>query len=113
LLLKQEIKMAESGYAFIKAGNVVNIAVFDDPSDELLAIFKAEFSLDDIVPMTDKAAIGSTWDGTKFWLPKPFPSWVKNEETNEWEAPVAKPTDDKFYGWFEQGGFWVEIPPKE
>jgi hypothetical protein len=105
--------MAESDYAFIRGNNVVNIAVFDDPSEELLATFKAEFSLDAIVPVTEKSCIGGTWDGTNFWGAKPWPSWVKNETTNEWESPVAKPTDDKVYGWFEQGGFWVEIPVKE
>ena len=105
--------MAEADYAFIKSGEVTNIAVFDDPSDELLAHFKAEFALDDIILATEKAAIGGLWDGTKFWPKQPWPSWVKNEETNDWDAPVAKPTDDKVYGWFEQGGFWVEIPPKE
>ena len=106
--------MAELSYAFIKAGDVVNVAVFDDPSDELLAHFKAEFSLDDILPMTERTAIGGTWDGTKFWRPKPYPSWVKNEETNEWDAPVAKPTDDKFYVWDEPTTSWKEfVPPTE
>ena len=105
--------MAEVNYAFIKNGDVVNIAVFDDPSDELLATFKAEFSLDDIILATEKAGIGGTWDGAKFWPKQPYPSWVKNETTNEWDAPTPMPTDDKVYGWFEQGGFWVEIPPKE
>ena len=100
--------MAEVNYAFIKNGEVVNIAVFDDPSDELLAHFKEEFELDDIVLATDKAAIGGTYDG-KFWLPKPFPSWVKNEDTNEWEAPVAKPADDKRYRWDEATTSWLEI----
>lgn len=103
--------MAQAGYAFIKAGDVVNIAVFDNPSDELLAHFKTEFSLDDIILATEKAAIGGTWDGTKFWLPQPFPSWVKNEETNEWDAPVAKPTDDTFYVWDESTLSWKEPTP--
>ena len=41
--------MAEVNYAFIKGNDVVNIAVFDDPSEELLAHFKDEFDLDDLV----------------------------------------------------------------
>jgi len=57
--------MAEANYAFIKNNKVVNIAVFDNPSDELLAIFKAEFSLDDIVLATEDTFIGGTWEGTK------------------------------------------------
>jgi hypothetical protein len=99
--------MAEVGYAFIKTGNVINVAVFDSPSDELLAIFKAEFSLDDILPIDNNAAIGGTYDGTNFWRPQPFPSWVKNEETNEWVAPTPMPTDGKSYTWDESTKSWV------
>ena len=105
--------MAEVNYAFIKDGEVTNIAVFDDPSDELLATFKAEFNLDEIKLATEKSAIGGTYDGTKFWLPQPFPSWVKNQETNEWEAPVAYPTVDpenpKYYEWDEATTSWKEV----
>jgi len=101
--------MAEVGYAFIKSGEITNIAVFDNPSDELLAHFKAEFSLDDIILATEKAAIGGTYDGTKFWLKQPWPSWVKNEETAEWEAPIPYPTDGKTYVWDEPTISWKEI----
>ena len=102
--------MAEVNYAFIKGNDVINIAVFDDPSDELLAHFKTEFELDDIILATDKAAIGGTYDG-KFWLPKPYPSWVKGAD--DWEAPVAKPEFDpenpKFYQWDEDSKSWKEV----
>ena len=105
--------MAEVNYAFIKGNDVVNIAVFDDPSEELLAHFKSEHELDDIILATDKSAIGGTYDGAKFWLPQPFPSWVKNEETNNWEAPVARPEvdpeDPKFYEWDESTVSWKEV----
>jgi hypothetical protein len=104
--------MAEANYAFIKNGEVVNVAVFEDPTDaQLLAHFKSEFSLDNIIKATDKAAVGGTYDGTKFWLPKPYPSWVKGED--DWEAPVAYPTfdeeDPKYYTWDEATVSWVEI----
>ena len=107
--------MAEANYAFVVGGNVTNIAVFDDPSTELLDHFKNEFSLDEIVPTGNdvKAAIGGTWDGTKFTLPKPYPSWVLNAD-NDWEAPVAYPEVDpenpKYYVWDESVTNWVEAP---
>ena len=106
--------MAEVNYAFIKDGEVINVAVFEDPTDaQLLAHFKEEFSLDNIILATDKAAIGGTYDGTKFWLPKPYPSWVKG--TDDWEAPVAYPTfdeeDPKYYTWDEATTSWVEVVP--
>ena len=108
--------MATVNYAFIKNGDVVNVAVFEDPTDaQLLAHFKDEFSLDNIVLATEKAAIGGTYDGTKFWLPKPYPSWVKDEETTTWVAPVPVPTDDpsgeQYYTWDEETLSWVNVTP--
>lgn len=37
---------------------------------------------------------------------KPYPSWILNETTSEWEAPVPKPQDGN-YTWNEQAGSWV------
>ena len=55
------------------------------------------------------AGIGYTWDGTGFAAPQPYPSWTKNSDTYLWEAPVVKPTDDKFYTWNEATTSWVEV----
>ena len=43
-----------------------------------------------------------------FISPKPFSKWVLNEETCQWEAPVAYPDDDKFYVWNDNKGVWEE-----
>jgi len=43
-----------------------------------------------------------------FISPKPFNKWVLNEETCQWEAPVAYPDDDKFYVWNDNKGVWEE-----
>jgi hypothetical protein len=53
------------------------------------------------------AGIGYTYDQTRdaFIAPKPFNSWVLNEDTCRWEAPVAKPTtvleENQYYSWNE------------
>ena len=99
--------MANESYAFIKNGVVVNLAMFDDPSEELLAHFKAEFDLDEIILSTEKSDIGGTYDGTNFWRKQPYPSWVKG--TFDWEPPVPKPEDNKNYVWHEESLSWVEI----
>ena len=59
------------------------------------------------------AGIGFTYDEERdaFIAPKPFPSWVLNEETCIWEAPIAKPTDNKLYTWDESTVSWIEIAP--
>jgi hypothetical protein len=56
------------------------------------------------------AGIGFTYDRTKdvFIPPKPFTSWVLNEDTCLWEAPVAMPQDNKIYSWDEETTNWVE-----
>jgi len=59
------------------------------------------------------AGIGYTYDETRdaFILPKPFNSWILNESTCLWEAPVAKPQDDNMYCWNESTLTWdiVEV----
>lgn len=57
------------------------------------------------------AGIGYTYDATRnvFLAPKPYDSWIINEETTEWEAPTAYPSDGKKYGWFEPNQQWIEI----
>ena len=54
------------------------------------------------------AGIGYTYDETldAFIAPKPFPSWVLNEESCVYEAPVAYPTDGEKYTWNEETTSW-------
>ncbi len=57
------------------------------------------------------AGIGYIYDPIRdaFIAPKPFESWVLNENTCTWEAPVLYPIDDKNYYWNEETLAWVEI----
>ena len=57
------------------------------------------------------AGVGFTYDATRdaFISPKPYPSWLLNETTCMWEAPVAYPDDGKSYEWNEDTTNWVEI----
>ena len=54
------------------------------------------------------AAIGFKYDQTKdaFIPPKPFQSWILNETSCIWEAPVAKPDDGQSYDWNETNQTW-------
>jgi hypothetical protein len=63
------------------------------------------------------AGIGYTYDAARdaFIPPKPFASWLLNDDTCLWEAPVAMPLDagtgtpPKFYNWNEATVNWVEV----
>jgi hypothetical protein len=56
------------------------------------------------------AGVGYTYDSGRdaFIPPKPFNSWVLNENTCQWEAPTPMPTDGKKYSWDEATTAWVE-----
>ena len=59
------------------------------------------------------AGIGYQYDQTRdaFIAPKPFNSWILNEDTCKWEAPVDKPQDENKYTWNESTLTWdiVEV----
>jgi hypothetical protein len=54
------------------------------------------------------AGVGYTYDQTRdaFIPKKPYNSWVLNETTCQWEAPVAYPTDGQIYSWNEETQQW-------
>ena len=54
------------------------------------------------------AGIGYKYDMYKdaFIPPQPFSSWVLNEESCIWEAPIAKPNDGQKYDWNEETQQW-------
>ena len=65
------------------------------------------------------AGIGYTYDTAldAFVPPQPYPSWVLNPNTAQWEAPVPMPSDagtgepPKMYMWDEATQSWIEVVP--
>jgi len=57
------------------------------------------------------AGLGYTYNATNdvFYAPQPFPSWILNNTTWVWEAPVAMPTDGKNYKWNKSITNWEEV----
>ena len=57
------------------------------------------------------AGIGFTYDAQNdvFYAPQPFTSWVLNQATWTWEAPVPYPTDGKIYNWDEATTSWKVV----
>jgi hypothetical protein len=57
------------------------------------------------------AGVGYTYDSVRdaFIPPKPYASWVLNENTCLWDAPTPYPTDGKTYNWDENTQQWAEI----
>jgi hypothetical protein len=57
------------------------------------------------------AGIGFTYDTTRdaFIPPKPFSSWILNEETCLWNPPSPYPSDGNRYTWNEENMAWEPI----
>lgn len=57
------------------------------------------------------AGIGYTYDRINdvFYAPQPYVSWVLNQTTWNWEAPIPYPTDGDMYAWDELTKTWVTI----
>ena len=68
-----------------------------EPSDDQSKAFRKNY-----------AGIGYTYDETRdaFISPQPFDSWILNETSCLWEAPVAYPEDGQQYTWNEELGTW-------
>jgi hypothetical protein len=57
------------------------------------------------------AGIGFTYDEDRdaFIPPKPFDSWLLDEDTCWWNPPVPMPEDGKMYTWNEEELKWEEV----
>jgi len=54
------------------------------------------------------AGIGYIYDSDKdaFYQPQPYPSWLLNEDSCQWESPVSYPDDGSNYNWNEENQSW-------
>ena len=57
------------------------------------------------------AGQGDIYDEARdaFIPPQPYPSWVLDEETCQWQAPTPMPTDGKIYIWIEEILSWDKV----
>jgi hypothetical protein len=62
------------------------------------------------------AGIGYTYDSGRdaFIPPKPYNSWVLNEDKCLWDAPTPMPVEEgKMFRWVEEDLNWQEVTPGE
>ena len=57
------------------------------------------------------AGIGYSYDPQRdaFVPPKPFASWVLDEQSCLWQAPIPVPTDGQQYNWNEEQQAWQVV----
>tara|TARA_B110001454_G_scaffold76114_1_gene73695 strand:- start:198 stop:497 length:300 start_codon:yes stop_codon:yes gene_type:complete len=96
---------------FIKVINnkVTDIIVAEQ--DFINTLSDKDFYIKDDGTITNRAGIGSMYDTIRnaFISPKPYQSWILNETTYQWEAPVTYPDDGKNYIWNEGTTSWDEV----
>ena len=93
--------------------DVINTGLFGNPSTFVQTSYNTHAGVHLLggTPLRkNSASIGYIYDSQRdaFTPPKPFASWVLNEDTCLWEAPVPMPTDGKLYTWDEDIQNWVE-----
>jgi len=98
-----------SNYAKINSENIVeNVIICDDSSINTLEGFYVKET-----ESTGAASIGFTWNSSKnkFIKIQFYPSWTLNNETCEWEPPVARPSAPWSGYWDEESQEWIELVP--
>jgi hypothetical protein len=109
-------------FAILKAGNIVEqvVVVSNDiaTSEQAGIEFLRNLYKDQHLPVIQTsfnnnirknyAGIGYQYDQQRdaFIAPKPFNSWVLNEDTCRFEAPITYPQDGNIYRWNEQNQSW-------
>ena len=86
-------------FARIQNGLVVNIEV---ATDEWVAEQNDEFLF---IEPTAGVSIGAEWNGVKFILVQPFPSWSL-DENYDWQPPIPRPKEG-YWHWDEDSLSWV------
>jgi hypothetical protein len=107
-------------YAFLDEKNIVTEVIVGIDETELIEGLDTETWYGNFRGQTCKrtsynskmrknyAGVGFTYDSERdaFIPPKPFDSWLFDEETCLWEPPVSYPNDGFTYSWNEQRLDW-------
>lgn len=95
--------------------DVINTGMFGDPASWIQTSYNTyggQHSQGGTPLRKNYAGIGYTYDSARdaFIPPEPYPSWVLDEDTCLWLAPVAMPEDGEPYQWNEETQAWDLVP---
>lgn len=98
--------------------DVINTGLFGEPSSFVQTSYNTHGGVHALggTPLRmNYAGIGYTYDSVRdaFIPPKPYNSWVLDENTCLWNSPTPMPTDDKRYLWDEDTLSWKDISEGE
>ena len=94
--------------------DVLDTGMWGDPSQWVQTSYNTiggQHRLGGIPLRKNYAGLGYVYDSVRdaFYAPQPFASWILNEDTCIWEAPIPMPalTEGIFYTWDEDTLSWV------
>ena len=95
--------------------DVLNLGHWGDPASWVQTSYNTQGGVHKLggTPLRKNyAGIGYTYDSGRdaFIPPKPYASWLLNEDTCQWDAPTAMPVvEGKMFRWDEPTTSWVEV----
>ena len=100
---------------WIKTSYNMRGGVYYDPNTNQPASDQSVINEDEARLRKNYAGIGYTYDRERdaFVPPKPYDSWVLNEDTCLWDPPVPYPDDGNDYTWDEETTSWVAAETDE
>lgn len=100
-------------YAFLDADDkVVATSIFSSHDLDLINQTKINFGAESFKSCEQygECGIGSYFYNDAFYPPKPYASWIIDENSKKWIAPVPYPDNDNNYYWKEESYSWILIP---
>jgi hypothetical protein len=96
---------------WVKTSYNIQGGVYYDPETNQPAEDQTVIDDDEARLRKNYAGVGFAYDRERdaFIPPKPYDSWVLNEESCLWEAPVPYPDDGNDYEWDEETTSWVVV----
>lgn len=95
----QELGVVHKRTSYNTRGGIHYNPITNEPSEDQNKAFRKNY-----------AGIGYYYDEIRdaFIPPKPYPSWILNEDTCLWESPILYPNDGNNYYWNEATGNWEQ-----
>jgi hypothetical protein len=78
--------------------NVSNLKSDNDYTLHVWAVYNGNIFQESLIFRTEKPEA-------------PYTSWVWDSVANSWIAPIAYPSNGKYYGWDEDELKWIEVTP--
>lgn len=92
---------------------VVSVVLFESHDASLIHEIKTSLQASSVKSCCEygECGVGSYFYNGAFYPPKPHASWVVDESTKSWKAPIDYPEDGKTYSWNEETVSWESFIP--